>query len=173
MRSIIRRASALATTILFALPLPTSAAEKEGKDLKEGDAAPDFKAMGDDGKLYSLQTLRGKSVVLYFYPKDDTSGCTLEAQQFRDDADKYATKSTVVLGVSLDDAESHKAFRAKHKLNFPLLVSGKAIAEAYGVPTRFGLASRQTFVIGPDGKLKKLFRSVTAKGHSGEVLQSL
>ena len=151
-------------------PNPTLAADRE---LKEGDPAPAFATKGDDGKDYSLAALKGKTVVLYFYPQDDTPGCTAEAQQFRDDAAKYAGKSAVVLGVSLDDATSHKAFREKYQLNFPLLVGGKAIAEAYGVPVRLGTPARQTFVIGPDGKLKKIFRSVKVKGHSNEVLQSL
>jgi peroxiredoxin Q/BCP len=141
--------------------------------LHDGDTAPAFKAKGDDGKDYSLAALKGKYVVLYFYPKDDTPGCTIEAQGFRDDSAEYGKKGAVVLGVSLDDAASHKAFREKHKLNFPLLVGGEIIARAYEVPTTGGYASRQTFVIGKDGKLLKVFRSVKPAGHSKEILQLL
>jgi peroxiredoxin Q/BCP len=138
--------------------------------LKEGDVAPAFSAVGDDGKTYALADLKGKFVVLYFYPKDDTPGCTIEAQGFRDDSAKFTAKGAVVLGVSMDDAASHKAFREKYQLNFPLLTGGAEIAKAYGVPVNGGYASRQTFLIGKDGKLMKLFPHVTPTGHSAEIL---
>jgi peroxiredoxin Q/BCP len=141
--------------------------------LKEGSPAPAFQTKGDDGKTYSLAALKGKTVILYFYPKDDTPGCTVEAKSFRDDSDKYAQKGAVVLGVSMDDAASHQAFRAKYGLNFPLLVDGAPIAQAYGVPVSGGYASRQTFVIGPDGALMKIFRSVNPSVHSAEILSLL
>lgn len=157
---------ALAAFSLFA----TSAS---AKDLEAGDAAPAFQAKGDDGKEYSLASLKGKTVVLYFYPKDDTSGCTVEAQGFRDDVEAFAKKGAVVLGVSLDSAESHKEFRAKYQLNFPLLVGTDALLASFQVPSRLGFASRQTFVIGKDGKLLKVFRDVTPKGHSQEILKLL
>jgi peroxiredoxin Q/BCP len=142
-------------------------------ELKEGDAAPAFKALGDDGKTYALADLAGKYVIVYFYPKDDTTGCTIEAKGFRDDATKYVEKGAVVLGVSSDDAASHKAFREKYQLNFPLLVDGKPLAAQFGVPTTFGYASRQTFVIGKDGKVLKVFRNVDPKVHSAEILALL
>lgn len=141
--------------------------------LKEGDAAPPFSAPGDDGKTYALSDLKGKYVVLYFYPKDDTPGCTIEAKGFRDDSAKLAEKGAVVLGVSLDDAASHKAFREKYQLNFPLLTNGAEIAQAYGVPSTGGYASRQTFLIGKDGKLLKIFPKVNPTGHSAEILNAL
>ena len=141
--------------------------------LKEGDPAPAFKAIGDDGKEYSLDGLKGHFVVLYFYPKDDTKGCTIEAKGFRDDYAKYQEKGAVVLGVSLDSAESHKAFRAKYGLNFPLLIGGDTLAKIYGVPTTLGFAHRQTFVIGKDGRLLKIFRDVDPSGHSAEILALL
>jgi peroxiredoxin Q/BCP len=153
---------------LFAAPAFASAAE-----LKEGAPAPAFSARGDDGKTWSLAGLAGKYVVLYFYPKDDTPGCTVEAQNFRDDSATYAAKGAVVLGVSMDSAESHKEFRAKHGLKFPLLVGTDELANAYGVPVRFGFASRQTFVIGKDGKLLKAFRDVDVQNHSKEILALL
>jgi peroxiredoxin Q/BCP len=153
---------------LLTAPMLTAAAE-----LKEGGPAPAFSARGDDGKAWSLSGLAGKYVVLYFYPKDDTPGCTVEAQNFRDDSAAYEAKGAVVLGVSMDSAESHKEFRAKHGLKFPLLVGTDELAKAYGVPVRFGFASRQTFVIGKDGKLLKAFRDVEVQNHSKEILALL
>lgn len=161
----------------FAFVVSAQASEslvtKAPKDLAQGDAAPDFRAFGDDGKEYSLSALRGKYVVLYFYPKDDTPGCTVEAKGFRDDSAAYEARGAVVIGVSTDDAESHQAFRKAHNLNFPLLVEGREVARMYGVPVRLGYASRQTFVIGKDGVLLKVFRSVTPAGHSKEILDLL
>lgn len=160
--------SSLVLSLSLSCASPAIAAE-----LKDGDAAPDFRAKSDDGKEYALSELKGKYVVIYFYPKDDTPGCTVEAQGFRDDAKALEAKGAVVLGVSLDDAASHQAFRAKYELNFPLLVTGEAIARAYGVPVTFGYAARQTFVIGRDGNLVKVFRSVKPQGHSDEILALL
>jgi len=156
-----------------AAPSAMAAQPAMAAGLKEGDVAPPFSTTGDDGKPYSLEALKGKSVVLYFYPKDDTTGCTIEAKAFRDDSEKYAAKGAVVLGVSLDDAGSHKAFREKYQLNFPLLVGGADIAKAYGVPVTGGYAARQTFVIGKDGKLVKYFPHVNPNGHSAEILAVL
>lgn len=138
-----------------------------------GQLAPDFTLPDENGRPITLSSLRGQTVIVYFYPKDDTPGCTIEAQEFRDDFEKFTAKGAIVLGVSLDDAASHAAFRAKHKLNFPLLVSGEAIAKAYGVPVNGGYAARQTFVIGKDGKLKKVFLKVNPRGHSAEILKLL
>lgn len=166
------RPAMLASPVLAAL-LSLSCPARAEVELREGDAAPAFKARGDDGKEYGLEALKGKYVVLYFYPKDDTPGCTVEAQHFRDDAQKLSAKGAVVLGVSLDDAESHRAFRAKHGLNFPLLVGGDALARLYGVPVHLGFASRQTFVVGKDGRLLKVFRSVDVQSHSQEILSLL
>ncbi len=141
--------------------------------LQPGQPAPAFTAKGDDGKSYSLAQLHGKYVVLYFYPKDDSPGCTIEAKGFRDDSRKLEAKGAVVLGVSLDDAASHRAFREKFGLDFPLLVGGKQLTRLYGVPTTLGFAHRQTFVIGKDGKLLKIFRDVNPKGHADEILALL
>ncbi len=141
--------------------------------LAPGDVAPAFVAKGDDGKGYTLEQFKGRSVVLYFYPRDQTPGCTAEARAFQDDSSAYAKKGAVVLGVSFDDAASHRAFREKHGLTFPLLVGTDALAEAYGVPVRFGFASRQTFVIGRDGRLQHVFRDVDVGGHSKEILRLL
>lgn len=163
--------SALAAGFVLA---GASCAQAQAKGpLREGDPAPSFSAPGDDGKTYSLAALRGKYVVVYFYPKDDTAGCTVEAQGFRDEAERFAERGAVVLGVSTDDAESHRAFREKHALTFPLLLEGRALAEAFGVPVRLGFASRQTFVIDREGRLMKIFRDVKPQGHAQEILALL
>jgi peroxiredoxin Q/BCP len=161
--------------ILLAASCQSAAAQHAGPPsaLKEGSVAPEFSALGDDGRTYDLEAMHGKYVVLYFYPKDDTPGCTAEAKAFRDDSEKFARKGAIVLGVSLDDVESHKAFREKYQLNFPLLVGGAQLAKLYGVPTTGGYAERQTFVIGPDGKILKYFPRVNPDGHSEAILELL
>ncbi|MFM2154062.1 MAG: hypothetical protein RL199_2497 [Pseudomonadota bacterium] len=156
--------------IALSLAAPSAHA---AQTLKPGDVAPAFTARGDDGKTYSLEQFKGRPVVLYFYPKDDTPGCTIEAKNFRDDAKAYESLGAVVLGVSFDDAKSHKEFRAKHGLAFPLLVGNDALAQAYGVPVRFGYASRQTFVIDREGRLSRIFRDVEVGTHSSDVLKAL
>lgn len=149
-------------------------------DLQAGDEAPAFKAQDETGRTWSLDELRGRPVVLYFYPKDDTSGCTKEACSFRDSMDRVAGAGAVVLGVSRDDAESHRAFKGKHGLNFPLLVDEGDLSEAYGTwvekkmygRTFMGL-QRATFLIGPDGKLARVWPKVRVDGHVDEVLEAL
>jgi thioredoxin-dependent peroxiredoxin len=149
--------------------------------LEAGDRAPDFSLTDQDGKVHSLAQYAGKTVVLYFYPKDDTPGCTKEACSFRDNHDAILAKRAVVLGVSADDAESHQAFREKFDLPFPLLVDAdKTVATAYGSwgekvlygKTVIGMI-RSTFVIGPDGTLIKVWKQVQAEGHAEQVLKAL
>ena len=152
------------------------------KELKVGDAAPDFRLPSTDGREISLKEFRGKkNVVLYFYPKDDTPGCTREACSFRDERSKFDKKEAVVLGVSFDDLESHKKFSGKYHLPFPLLSdTDKKVAEAYGVykeksmygRTYMGI-ERSTFVIDKDGKIARIYRKVKVDGHSDEVLGAL
>ncbi len=149
--------------------------------LQVGDPAPDFSLADADGNTVSLAELKGKRVVLYFYPRDNTPGCTKEACAFRDNYDAYQAKDVVVLGVSADDAKSHQKFITKHDLPFPLLVDEDAqVATAYG---SYGLKkfmgkeymgiSRSTFVIGPDGHLEKIYRKVKAEKHPVELLAEL
>jgi peroxiredoxin Q/BCP len=152
------------------------------KELKVGDAAPDFHLPSTEGREISLKEFRGKkNVVLYFYPKDDTPGCTKEACSFRDERPKFDKKDAVILGVSFDDLESHKKFAGKYKLPFPLLSDAdKKIAEAYGVykeksmygRTYMGI-ERSTFVIDKDGKIAQVYRKVKVDGHSDEILKDL
>lgn len=147
--------------------------------LKEGDKAPDFTLSSDDGKEYSLKSLRGKKVVLYFYPKDDTSGCTIEACGFRDGLSAIKGKNAVVLGVSRDDIKSHGKFRAKYDLNFPLLADTESkVSNAYEVlkeKNMYGKKSigvvRSTFIIDEQGRLSKIISPVKPEGHEKEVLQ--
>lgn len=146
--------------------------------LKEGDKAPSFSLTSDGGETVSLKEFKGKTVVLYFYPKDMTPGCTQEACDFRDQQAKFKKAKAVVLGVSKDSLERHVKFREKYELNFPLLSDedGK-VCEAYGVwkekslyGRKFMGIERTTFIIGPTGKIEKIFSKVKVKGHSEEVL---
>jgi peroxiredoxin Q/BCP len=142
-----------------------------------GSPAPEFELPDQKGQLHSLEDYRNQWVVLYFYPKDETPGCTTEACEFRDNIFKFREIDTQILGVSLDDVESHKAFAENHNLPFPLLADTEGYASnAYGVKTRmFGMtvAKRQTFIIGPDGNIAKHYEKVKPDEHSAEVLSDL
>jgi thioredoxin-dependent peroxiredoxin len=140
--------------------------------------APDFTLLDETGKAHKLSAYRGKTVVLYFYPKDDTPGCTTEACAFRDSTAAYDEQGAVVLGVSPDSVKSHEKFKNKFNLTFPLLADeGHKVCELYGVWGRKKLAGREydgvfrtTFVIAPDGNIRKVFENVKPDGHSLEVL---
>ncbi len=149
--------------------------------LSVGDLAPDFSLPDAEGNLYSLETLKGQRVVLYFYPRDNTPGCTKEACGFRDSYAAYQEKGVTVLGVSADDAKSHAKFTAKYNLPFPLLVDeGGEVASRFGV---YGLKkfmgkeymgiTRSTFIIGPDGTLEQIYLKVKAETHAETVLADL
>jgi peroxiredoxin Q/BCP len=144
--------------------------------IEEGSKAPDFTLPTHDGTKLKLSSLRGQPVVLYFYPKDDTPGCTKEACGFRDAKAKLAKHEAVVLGVSPDSPESHEQFRTKYKLPFTLLADeGHAVAEKYGAwreKKSMGIA-RSTFIIDADGKVAKVFKAVRADGHAEQVLAAL
>ena len=162
--------------ILLSFVIPGYSANA-AEQVAVGDAAPEFELSDQDGQLHSLEDYRDQWVVLYFYPKDDTPGCTVEACEFRDDIFAFREINAQVLGVSLDDVASHQKFAEEYSLPFPLLadVEGKA-ADAYGVKTRmFGmtLAKRQTFIIDPLGKVAKHYGSVRPSTHSDEVLTDL
>ena len=142
-------------------------------DLAIGQTAPAFSSTDELGLPVTLSQFKGKTVILYFYPKDGTPGCTKEAQSFRDHYTELTKLGVVVLGISFDDADSHKAFKNKETLPFPLLTSNqKAIAEAYGVGGIW-LADRDTIVIGKDGKIKNIYRSVTATHHATFLISEL
>ncbi len=149
--------------------------------LARGDQAPDFQLADQDGNLHRLADYAGRTLVLYFYPRDDTPGCTKQACSFRDDMEEIEAEGAVVLGVSTDDAESHRKFIAKHELNFPLLVDTEAeVATRYGAwgeKVLYGRKSigmtRATFVIGPDGVLTKVWKRAKAADHGQAVLKAL
>ncbi len=142
-----------------------------------GQPAPDFELADQNGQVHSIEDYRGKWVALYFYPKDGTPGCTTEACEFRDNIFAFRSENCEVLGVSLDDEESHKAFSEKHGLPFPLLADNSGVAaDAYGVKSkRFGMtpAKRQTFLIDPEGKIAKHNEKVDSDTHSAEILKDL
>lgn len=137
----------------------------------EGDEAPDVELTLHDGKTVKLTALEGELVFIYFYPKDDTPGCTVEAQGLRDSYEALTAAGVKVFGVSLQDAESHQAFIDKHELPFPLVVDADgAVAKAFDVPVKGEYAARHSFLVGKDGKLAKVWRDVTPDGHAAEVL---
>ena len=154
-----------------AAPAESTAAPARAGLLEAGDEAPKVEAVAHNGQRMSLADLRGKPVVVYFYPKDDTPGCTVEAQGFRDEWKRLSSAGAVVLGVSTDDNVSHRAFASKYELPFLLLPdSDQTIAKAFGVPIVNGHAKRVTFVIDKQGRIAKVFPAVTPKGHADEVI---
>lgn len=150
-------------------------------DLKEGDVAPEISLPTDDGASFELSSLKGKNVVLYFYPKADTPGCTKEACAFRDNSTKFSAANTVIVGVSPDASKAQAKFKDKFNLPFTLLADADhAAAEAYGVwkeKSMYGKkymgVDRTTFIIDPDGRIKKIFAKVKVDGHAEEVLSSV
>jgi peroxiredoxin Q/BCP len=142
-----------------------------------GSAAPDFTLLSQEGSSVGLKDYRGKWVVLYFYPKDQTSGCTREAHNFQVDSAEYAQRDAIVLGVSVDNVDSHKRFCAKEGLNFKLLAdTDHKVTEDYGSLTNLGLvkfAARHTFIIDPNGKIARVYSSVDPAKHGKEVLAEL
>ena len=149
--------------------------------LKAGDKAPDIRLRTDSGEEFQLSALEGKRVVLYFYPRADTPGCTTEACEFRDGIQAFAKKGVAVVGISPDTPAAQAKFKQKYDLPFTLLADEeKAAAQAYGVwqeKNMYGKKTmgivRSTFVIGPDGKIEKVYAKVKAQGHAAEVLGSL
>ncbi len=150
-------------------------------ELKEGDPAPDVELLTERSERFRLSDLRGKKVVLYFYPRASTPGCTIEACQFRDASEQFSGRNAVIVGVSPDKPAAQQKFKTNRKLPFTLLADvDKAAAQAYGVwgekkfmGRKFMGVERSTFVIGEDGRIEKVFRKVKASGHAGEVLAAL
>lgn len=149
--------------------------------LKTGDKAPSFRATADDGSTVSLADYKGKNVILYFYPKANTSGCTHEAVEFSGALDQFGELKTAIVGCSGDSMEAQTKFKTRYKLKFPLLADTEfEVIEAYGarrMKTFFGKSFlgivRMTFWIGPDGKIAKVWEKVTPKGHAAEVLAAM
>jgi len=175
----LRRLVALFPLAVFALSLAgvQAAVAAEGAP-KVGEVAPAFKLQDQAGKWHSLSDYKGKWVALYFYPKDDTPGCTTQACSFRDNVFAFNKEGAVILGVSVDDVESHKAFAEKHGLPFSLLADAdKAVSKRYGVlKTYMGvmeMARRDTFIIDPQGRVAKHYESVDPDNHSAVVLADI
>src|ERR1700730_11609789 len=149
--------------------------------LKEGDKAPDIRVRTDSGEEFRLSSLKGKRVVLYFYPKADTPGCTTESCEFRDGIQAFGKKGATVIGISPDKPAAQAKIKEKYDLPFTLLADeDKAAAQAYGVwkeKNMYGKKvmgiERTTFIIGPDGKIEKIYAKVKAQGHAAEVLAGL
>jgi thioredoxin-dependent peroxiredoxin len=179
--------SSLAVVLFFSLALPAGCKDAPKTDpatagsataapgeVAVGKPPPDFTAKAHDGTDITLSALKGKPVVVYFYPKDETSGCTKEANSFKDSWKDLETKGVVVIGISTDTLDSHRAFATHHGLPFHLISDDKgAIAKSFGVPNRAGFLGRQTFVIGADGNVKKIYRDVDVSKHVSEVLADL
>lgn len=150
-------------------------------ELTEGQKAPDFSGKDQNGKSISLSDFSGKDIILYFYPKDDTPGCTAEACSFRDNYQSLSQQGFVVLGVSTDDEKSHLKFINKHSLPFPLIAdTDRKIVESYGVwveKSMYGKkymgVARKTFIIGKDGNIRKIIDKVDTKNSSAQVLDLL
>src|SRR6266496_1177789 len=142
-----------------------------------GNSAPAFSLPNQEGAQVSLDQYKGKRVVLYFYPKDFTSGCTVEAHNFQRDQEEYVRRNAVILGVSVDNAESHKKFCAKEGLKFKLLAdTSHAVSKQYGSLMNFGIAqisARHTFLIDPQGKIARSYMSVNPSRHSAEMLAAI
>jgi peroxiredoxin Q/BCP len=165
----------LAVVVVLIVLVPRLLSHSAGPS--EGSSAPDFSLPSQEGSPVSLKDYRGKWVVLYFYPKDQTPGCSREAHNFQVDQPKYAERNAVVLGVSLDSVDSHKKFCAKEGLNFKLLAdTDHKVTDSYGSLTNLGVvkfAARHTFLIAPTGKIAKAYTSVDPLKHSAEVLAEL
>ncbi len=153
----------------------------EHRPVQEGEAAPEFELESDAGETIRLRDLRGRRVVLYFYPKDDTPGCTKEACGFRDDLPRFRAADATVLGVSADDVASHRRFKEKYDLNFPLLADpDHRVSEAYGVWGKKTLYGREiegihrtTFLIDEEGRVARVWERVRPEGHAEEVAAAL
>ena len=176
-----KKAALLSLAAALLLPLAVSPAYA-GDSLTAGTAAPSFTLPSQDNSPISLSEYKGKWVVLYFYPKDFTGGCTLEAHNFQRDLDKYKEANAVVLGVSLDTADSHKGFCTKESLTFKLLADPEhKVVDAYGVPMKtfqspngpVTIAMRQTFLIDPSGKIVKTWDVTDIPNHSADVLAAI
>ena len=167
--------SVVLLTLLFAAL--TAVAADTPQPPAAGSPAPTFTLPSQEGAQVSLDQFKGKWVVLYFYPKDFTSGCTIEAHNFQRDIDKYTQKNAAIVGVSVDTVDSHKGFCTKEGLNFKLLADpSHAVVEKYGSIMEYNgmtLAARNTFLIDPTGVIRKVYLKVSPQGHSDEVLADL
>ena len=165
----------IALFLLFVIVIKKSAFASETELL--GQPAPGFDLKNSKGELVSLNSYKGQWLVLYFYPKDDTPGCTKEACSFRDNYQSIQSLNASVVGISIDSSSSHKEFKEKYKLPFTLLADEDGeVAKKYGALNNFlifKLAKRQSFIIDPDGKIRRVYRSVSPSGHANEIYEDL
>jgi len=168
-----RRMMSMLLGLLMLAPFAVLGAD-EAAGPQDGQPAPEFKLQDQKGNWHTLAQYKGKWVVLYFYPKDMTRGCTIEAHNFETDLPKYNAKNAVIVGVSVDSVDSHKEFCAKQSLTFKLLSDpDKKVVESYGSLNTTGMALRNTFLIDPSGKIAKVWTAVKPEQHSEEVLAAL
>lgn len=152
-------------------PTPAASVSAASGEVAAGQPAPQLSATAHDGFAVNTAALKGKHVVFYFYPKDETPGCTKEACAFRDAWKDLESTGVVLVGVSTDSNESHKKFAEHHQLPFHLVSDADGqIAKAFGVPNHAGFLSRHTIVVGPDGNIKKVYRAVDVTKHASEIL---
>jgi len=166
----------LSISLFYLAAVLTAAAQLAAAGPKAGSPAPEFTLTSQDGSPVSLRNFRGKWVVLYFYPKDFTTGCTLEAHNFQRDLAEYEKRNAVIMGVSLDDANSHRQFCVKEGLSFKLLAdTDHNVSREYGTLQEAGFtyAARNTFLIAPDGTVARVFEDVKPAEHSAQVLAVL
>ena len=165
------------TTILFSLMIMSMFSLAKADTLKVGDVAPSFELQDQKGVVHSNGQYHGQWLVLYFYPKDDTPGCTTEACAFRDEYKVITEQNTQVIGVSVDSVESHASFANKYNLPFPLLAdNGGGVAKKYQALAAVGpikFAKRHSFIIDPEGKIRKIYRSVNPNRHSQQIINDL
>ena len=170
---IMSRLATLALLLIQLIFIPSATAD----ELKQGSLAPDFNLLDQYSKVHQLKDYKGRWLVLYFYPKADTPGCTTEACEFRDDVFQFRKMNVALLGVSTDDVKSQKEFSDKYHLPFSLLSDPDgATASKYGSFKRIGsmrFASRHTFIIDPEGKIARVYRNVSPKKHSDEIIADL
>ena len=174
--SVARQLSAFVTIVAIVLLAGCAARRPDGGSglLPVGTPAPDFAARSETGAVVHLSDSSGSPRVVYFYPKDETPGCTKEACAFRDAYEKYRARGVVVFGVSRDSEQSHEAFRKHHSLPFPLVADESgAVQKAYGVPSRLGHAARVSFLVGRTGLVEQVFRDVDPVTHPADVLESI
>ncbi len=172
-----KHASFYVSIIAIALTTLFAASAVSADSVTTGQPAPDFRLQDQNGKWHDLESYCGQWVVLYFYPKDDTPGCTTQACEFRDEIYAFRKNNINILGVSLDDVASHDEFAEKYSLPFSLLSDAdKKIATSYGVLKNYGVvkySARETFLIDPEGNIAKHYRKVEPKGHATDVIDSI
>jgi peroxiredoxin Q/BCP len=171
-----RRSSLLSLGLSFLFGACNSVARPDGGTglLPVGSKAPEVIGTTPEGKPSVLSSFHGRVAVVYFYPKDETPGCTREACAFRDVFTKYEARQVTIFGVSRDSEQRHAEFRTKHKLPFPLVADEDgSVARAYGVPSRLGMSSRVTFLVGKDGKILRVWPNVDPGVHAEEVLAAI